>query len=244
MAIQPPFSKSADRRCAALTVMELLVTIVIVGILVSFLLGGFGVMRRAAQRAASTNDLRSSALGVLNMINDENRMLKVWKGGTSGSSGAWAMKLYLKGYIKGTDIFYATPRQPGIERPTANWYLYTWGINLADPRAAQSINTAPDGYQLSVTRVDNPGTAMLLADSVLINTITSHGAIPRQTFRLLNSQGTDSGTSSGIYSRDGRTVNMAFFDGHVEYVELGRLRSLGFRRVILESGQIMALPAH
>lgn len=234
--------KPAEAGRWAFTLLELLISLVLIGVLASLLMVGMSHLRQAGQRTTSINDLRASAMSLLTMANDESGMLKVWLGGTAGTAGAWPSKLFSKGYVTDTRVFYGTPKLAGIERPAPNWYLYTWGMNMDDPRAAQRINGVSEGYQIRLSAIDNPAATMLLADSIIISSATAKDNPPRQTFRILMRTGVDNGTSSGLRARDGRTVLMAFFDGRVEQANFARLYELGFRRVIDESGRIVTLP--
>lgn len=243
MKTRPSFSwKTAGGRIA-FTLMELIISITLVGILATLIMVSMGRLRQTGQRTTSTNDLRTSSLALLAMAQDEGGMFKVWVGGTTGTGGAWPVMLYNKGYTTDARVFYGTPRQPGVERPAPNWYLYTWGMNLDDPRAMQRLNSVADGYQIRLSVVDNPANTMLLSDSILASTATSQNVPARQTFRILSRQGVDGGTSSGLRTRDGRTVLMSFFDGHLEQADFPRLYQIGFRRVIDETGKTIAIPA-
>lgn len=223
----------------AFTLLELIICVALIGILATLLVITLGRLRETGQRTTSINDLRTSSTALLAMAQDENGMFKVWLGGTTGTTGTWNIKLFNKGYVPDSRVFHGTPRLPEIERPTPNWYLYTWGMNLDDPRAIQRKNSVADGYQIHLSAIDNPASTMLLADSVLANSTTER---KKQTFRILSRQGVDNGTSSGLRTRDGRTVLMTFFDGHVEQADFTRLYQIGYRRVIDETGRIITLP--
>jgi len=228
----------------AFSLLELLVSITIVSVLCGVVFAVTANARKASHRIASISNLRNSAAALLIMAHEENGTLKVWKGGTSGTEGAWPAKLRLRGYVPDTRIFYASPRYRNVEYPTANWYLYTWGMYLSDARASQSINTAPDGYQLRLVAIDNPAYTMLLGDTVSLTSLSAGHRPPRQSFRLLLKTGYDAANGAALQTRDGRTVLMALFDGSVEEVAFPKLYAMGVRRIVDETGKVITLPAN
>lgn len=222
------------------SLVEVLVVVVILGVVALLSVSVLGGMRKQSEVTTRVSHLRQSTLGVLMMIREENQMLKSWKGGTGGTEGTWSVKV--RRFISDPSILYGTPCLRGIQYPASNWYLYTWGINLYDSRAQQSLNNLPDGYQISFNVIDNPAGTLLLGDSIMKSSATAGDTPARQTFRLLGATGIHPSTGSGLRSRDGRTVLISCFDGHVEQADFRALASLGVTRVYDEKGDIIQLP--
>lgn len=115
MHITNHYSRSAERRRVAFTLVELLVVIAIIGILVGLLLPAVQAAREAARRMSCTNNMRQLGLAIHNYESANRRIPAGWiDNGPDGEPG-WGWAANLLPYMEGTNLYNQIDERFAIE---------------------------------------------------------------------------------------------------------------------------------
>lgn len=239
------FSKNSNlpSRCDSrgLTLLELLVVVVIIGILVLLLIPIVGTLREQARIGQLVNNLRHSFAAYWLMVGENDMKLPVFVGGTGNESYIWTTQLRNDGYL---------PREAGspehkiLFRPQDPWppqsYWWGLGLNLTPGPHCQHRRTRLESGQnpmmafFNYANLDNVRDHIVLAD-----TVQSNGRGPRGAMRF-RYDGTTL-TGSGIRIDKHGLATGAFADGSVQRLDVPRLVEMGVEIAFDDNGDPVAL---
>lgn len=193
----------------AFTLIELLTVIAIIGILAAILIPVVGKVRESARAAKCVSNLRSTSIGMLSHINDNDGVLYTMKGGSTNF--LWTRVLAEEGYfqLRTSGVPSESILCPDIPFRDPAHHFDGYGLNLFDPQATSGRD--PSGKTTVYIRNFNDSSVtasryILFADSLRTDTM-------RQIFRLYAQTANASGS---IVLAHNEKANIAFLDGHVE----------------------------
>ncbi len=225
---------------AAVSLFEVLISIVIIAILAVLSSGVFGKVSRMNQRVKCMNHLRSVAALLQIKARDHQGRLDHVYGGSFGENstlkpraGHWTSQLRNAGYITNgvlqSLVCQGAPLNPDKENASDSHF----GLNMADPYGELIKDNAGGSaklYTINLATHPNPGSAIFMADSLDKNGF--------QRVRIY--QGKDF-PNGAIHTRHEGRANVVFVDGHGEAADPDRLRTLGTPGIYDEKGEAMPL---
>lgn len=216
------------------TLIELLTVIAIIGILAAILIPVVGAVRERARGAKCQNNLRQSAMAILQYTSDGDGTILSHHGGSGGGRNLWSDIIIDTDYLdRGSRSVVFCPSAPpydGLEDRQIAIPWSTYGINMAGD--AGSRQSQSQLYRLNVDSVEDPTRYFLLADSGY------HPNDRRQRMRISNWRADN---MDGVHARHGGNANMAFIDGHIESMSPQDLGRLGFQSIYDEDWNVVTV---
>jgi prepilin-type N-terminal cleavage/methylation domain-containing protein/prepilin-type processing-associated H-X9-DG protein len=218
---------TSRRSRGAFTLVELLVVIGIIAVLISILLPTLGRSRELARRAKCASNLRQLALAAQMYSMNDKRGVYLWKGTGSEDSFDALFPYYLKEFnvtvcpstlnIVRDEVDLRNNAVRGAN-DSSGGHSYEVRVNM-DPNI-----TWPDGWKVQDRDYD-PVTKALLPSTIKNNKIFSK----KQWSRVClitdaddNAEGDRNNWPDKVDNHGADGTNVAYLDGHVEFVPTGR----------------------
>lgn len=234
---RPPYShllfRRKRRRPNAFTVSELLTVAVILAALAALALPVYHRMSEMLKTTKCATNLRQIGAATLQMIADQNGMIRFQIGGGELKYG-WTRRMVKENYIDQhapyrylrcptvTHLKYKTDKyKPGKPDSQTAWYWETYGMNMF-PVANSKYVPAQDGdytVTLFVVHVQE-----LRAPDFLLLSDSSMGEPDHYQTHSMKKR---DGNTGGLALRHERRANAFFLDGHMEQVDAARAAATG-----------------
>ncbi len=231
------YPPAPDRR-AGLTLTELLVAIVIIGVLISVLMGAMGPARKHTQSVQCISNLRQCGIALLSYATEHKNQLDMAAGGSGVGPYMWTE--YVANYVApqhpdltkvrtpSIDILYCPSYAPFKHDPGGpdlkNWQGNCYGAYfVANSYVTKAVVTengkARTMYQLKLAAVPALSEHALLIDSIVLSNKV-------QGFNI-NGHVASSDKAS-VHLRHGGKAYVLFLDGHVAGQDRSALKRIGF----------------
>ncbi len=178
---QPEITHMAPLRSRrGFTLVESLVTLVVLGLLVALLYSGLSASRRQALNARSLHNLKQIGVALHSYISDHNgqilpRVYHTAAARPKGDQSYWTATLYLKGYLQDKKAFY-DPRVPPYG-PQSTDVVQRRDIETSTPATYGMRDWVKPGEMITsftarvlkpITAVETPSDFFIVADSYWI----------------------------------------------------------------------------
>ncbi|HWL51549.1 MAG TPA: prepilin-type N-terminal cleavage/methylation domain-containing protein [Chthoniobacteraceae bacterium] len=212
----PPSSPLPDHRIRSarsrrgLTQVELMVSIVVIGVLASLLVPALLRVRLSSRNLQCVSQLRQCGTAALNYANDRDGVFQSVMGGTIAAN-FWPNVLYRDHYLSDKNTTRCPSAYASIPIDNAAWMWRAYGLNMQEGPYSKVVSP---NHRLRVRAVENPSSYPLILDS-----FTKDGGT--QTFRI------GIGKEGAGCHHFGK-ANVFFLDGHVDALGPQELKDLGF----------------
>jgi prepilin-type N-terminal cleavage/methylation domain-containing protein/prepilin-type processing-associated H-X9-DG protein len=163
------------RKARAFTVIELLVTIAIIGLLAGLLLPLLGKSRRAAYTASCLNNLRQIGLAIQMYANDNSGRMPALQNRASITNLVSALDTSLLTRESGTKVFRCPADDKQLYETTGTSYFWNFTVNGQDIVNMFSIVGGSDSAQIPLVS-DKEGFHPDIKDRVIILYADGHAA--------------------------------------------------------------------
>ncbi|MDD2709468.1 MAG: prepilin-type N-terminal cleavage/methylation domain-containing protein [Verrucomicrobiae bacterium] len=214
--------KSIDKiRRRAFTLVELLVTVAILGLLASLLMPALSAVREKSRQIKCVNNLKQVGLACSMYAQENNGILFIHL--LNAPAETYLPTLFKqKGYISNTSVCFC----PSCPVGGTFSQTYTYGIRnyrTTDPYIFyDGANFASGSSYLRFYDPPNPADFYLFTDSVYG---PAHVAAGKQRHVTLT---VPTNAEGGVHMRHNGVANVLFLDGHVEACDAVRLKAVGF----------------
>jgi prepilin-type N-terminal cleavage/methylation domain-containing protein/prepilin-type processing-associated H-X9-DG protein len=207
-----------SQRCAAFTLIELLIVIAIITLLAAILFPVFARARENARRASCQSNEKQIALGLIQYSQDYDERLPHY---TTDPDEIWFNAIYP--YVKNYQIF----RCPGAPRYKGSFRSVNASVYcLPGLDNAGSRTVIYDLTGLHLVQVSEPARTFMVLESANENNATNY---PEDGYgghycRLDTAGGAATEPEKGQYVKDDihfDGYNVAFVDGHVKWMKSG-----------------------
>jgi prepilin-type N-terminal cleavage/methylation domain-containing protein/prepilin-type processing-associated H-X9-DG protein len=200
------------RRCAAFTLVELLVVVAVIGILAGLLLPALAQAKARAKSSACLSNLRQ--LGVATLMYAHDNDDRVHLDGLPQGVNTWGAQLRTNTDLSTLDTFACPAYKPFR---WTNW-ITTYGVRRDPPEEYVSGLLTKT---LFLPRIADPSEYLHLADTT---SVAERGYTAQQYYLFYANPPTG---KKHVHGRHGHKANGLFIDGHVEGCTKARLDRLG-----------------
>ena len=232
------------------SLIELLITIAIISILAGLLLPALNRARTKAVAIQCASNLRQTTAAMLAYAFDHDSTIALYLPTSATSSYLWSRRLYSGNYLKHPVVMHCPARtKPSSVDPAAKWNYFSLG-------SWPNVTYGLAGYQLGndafftgkrqktlgkfvfsvtengvtfarylTTRMTRPSLTFAIADTWGMKEQQDYGNF---TFRPCNSS-----PNGNIGFNHAQSLNLSFFDGHVQAVTRQELIAAGFTKAVI-----------
>ncbi len=207
------------RKTIGLTLVEVLVALVMIGVLLALIAPGFRGMMESARSAKCVHHLHQIGFTLLLYAREKGPAFEVWYQGDVGTM--WNTTLLQENYLDRQSLQNLSCPKIAYASPSGSISGRHYGIYMDDPLGHFEVITNEKGqkgkvYRLNVKTHPTPASSIFLADSV------TSGGDP--TIRILKPA---SASGGAIHLRHQGRANLFFLDGHVASCGPQELRQYG-----------------
>ena len=197
------------------SLIELLITIAIISILAGLLLPALNRARTKAVAIQCASNLRQTTAAMLAYAFDHDSTIELYIPTSATSSYLWSRRLYSGNYLKhpvvmhcGNDAFFTGKRQKTLGK-------FVFSVTENGVTFARYLTT----------RMTRPSLTFAIADTWGMKEQQDYGNF---TFRPCNSS-----PNGNIGFNHAQSLNLSFFDGHVQAVNRQELIAAGFTKAVI-----------
>lgn len=214
---------SAFRPARAFTLIELLTSIAIIGILAAILFATVSRVRASADKSKCASNLRGLATAGLLWINDHRGNMPDgmhWRSPSETNDGSFLTYLGYK------DAMGSTSEQPTLMScpsafkdigPNPDWNR-GYSINLYACRTQNNVWPPVSPYSRNASKISQVGSPARMAFIMDANYFAT-GTPERQVYNSNTGQLWNGVGTAGLHTHSGDTVNVVFLDGHIQSMQ-------------------------